>query len=223
MARMISSKLLVLAVGALTMGAGLFATTGTASADGPYGGNDWHDNDGHDIDWHDNDWHNNGGGYGNNWDWDKHDDDCDDHSWSRDSRYEHDYWNAGWDEDKHWDDKDWDWNKHDCDDDDDHVHYVYVLPTTYVHYPVTPPEFGRYSDGLAGLITDASMVLGITEQALYEKLALGWTLADIGIQYNLGQLDFADKLVAMNPDLAQNITAIIWQPWLLASNIWIPI
>ena len=41
MAGFISSKLLVLAVGALTIGAGLFATTGTASADGPYGGNDW--------------------------------------------------------------------------------------------------------------------------------------------------------------------------------------
>lgn len=233
MARFISSKLLALALGAVVLGGGFFATTGTVSADGPDNGG-YHDWDNNDNDWDDNEkwdndnWHDN--------DWDNRHDDCDDEWWSGDKwddwnghgqswnkNYNGNWNGAGWDKD------DWQWYKnkkdrHDCDDDHDRVHviYIYVGPTSYVHYPFTGPEFGRYSNGLAGLIQDASMVFGITEQALYEKLYTGRTLVDIGIEYKIGEANLRELLLALNPDLAPNIYAIVSQPWLLTSAIWIP-
>jgi hypothetical protein len=231
MARFISGKLLALALGAVVFGGGFFATAGTVSADGPDDGgyHDWDNNHWDDDKWDDNKWDNDK--------WNSHHNDCDDHGWSGD------YWSAHWDEDWDghgqpwnendkgnwnggWDKNDWEWWKNhndDCDDDDDHhVIYIYVGPSSYVHYPITGPEFGRYSNGLAGLIQDASMVFGITEQALYEKLYTGRTLVSIAIDYQIGEANLQELLLALNPDLAPNIYAIVWQPWLLTSTIWIP-
>jgi len=208
LARFISSKLLALALGAVVLAGGFFATTGTVSADGPHGGYNQWDND---DKWDDHD----------KWDnWDKYDR-CD--KWDDNHHDDHDYWNSGNDNwDKHYTNE-WVWWKKyhddDCDDHDYHVRYIYSAPAITSGIP----ESVFYDAGLHGLIIDASTVFGITEQALYEKLYTGRTLADIGIDYKIGEANLQELLLALNPDLAPNIYAIVHQPWLLTSLIWIPV
>lgn len=227
--RFISKRLVFTALGAAVIGAGLLVSAGTASADGGYDDDKdnygWHDND---NDWHDWDWY-------KKKNWDRHDD-CDD-DYNHGDWYGN-YWNADWDED--WDghgypkwenDKgkhDWDgdyWKKdRDCDDNHHKVHIIYVYPSGgNFYYPYVAPEFGRYSDGLSGLIQDASIVMGVTEQWLYEELAKGRTLTDIGIERSLGPIALMEGIIAMNPDIQPYIGGIVGTPWLLQANLYIPL
>lgn len=214
----LTMKLVLTALAVAVVGVSFAVSTGTASADGPRGGNDgkgcWFGGGG--------DSRYGGGNYGCNDNDDRHDRDRD--NYDRHDKYDkHDYVKyddcnrCKWDNDYDHKRYDYNYNVYNV-----RVQVVYALVFA-TPVPVGYVDFTPYSQGMALLVQRSALVIGVDTSTIFFRLQNGESLLVIANSYGIGEAALIEGLIFYNPNLRPFTNTIIHQGWLLTSNMYIPL